>query len=193
MKLLYLHGFRSSPQSNKVRILAERVAQRNARGAGIDWHCPQLPASPTEAMALASGLIDTTGRCVVIGSSLGGFYAAQLANRFGLPCVLLNPGVRPARDLAPFVGEQHNWHDGQSFLFKPEYIDVLRAQEPHAPLLPETAKLAMAIIAKGDEVLDWREMCAAYPAATLRLLEGSDHAISEFVDHADAVLDFVMR
>jgi predicted esterase YcpF (UPF0227 family) len=38
----------------------------------------------------------------------------------------------------------------------------------------------LAIIAKGDEVLDWREMVARYPQAQLRLLEGGDHALSDF-------------
>jgi uncharacterized protein len=193
MRVIYLHGFRSSPQSNKARILGERVAQRNAQGAGIDWQCPQLPPSPAEAMAMAERLIDPAQRCAVIGSSLGGFYAAQLANRFDLPCALLNPGVKPARDLLPFVGETQNWHSGETFSFKAEYIDALLAQEPHAPLKPAAAARAFALIAKGDEVLDWQEMRAAYPAATMQILEASDHAISEFSDYANAVLDFVMR
>ena len=48
--LLYLHGFRSSPQSAKARAVAQRVQQH----PGITWWCPQLPPSPREAMALVA-------------------------------------------------------------------------------------------------------------------------------------------
>ena len=59
----------------------------------------------------------------------------------------------------------------------------LRGQPPAGPEL--------AIIAKGDEVLDWREMVARYPQAQLRLLEGGDHALSDFDTHLDAIVDFL--
>ena len=49
----------------------------------------------------------------------------------------------------------------------------------------------MAVIAKGDEVLDWHEMTARYAGAHIRLLEGGDHAISDFDDHLPAILDFL--
>jgi predicted esterase YcpF (UPF0227 family) len=49
----------------------------------------------------------------------------------------------------------------------------------------------LAIIAKGDEVLDWREMSTRYAAARLKLLEGGDHALSDFDAHLDEVLAFL--
>ncbi|WP_277405046.1 YqiA/YcfP family alpha/beta fold hydrolase, partial [Achromobacter insuavis] len=45
--ILYLHGFRSSPTSFKARLMADAMA---ARGLAGDWACPQLPASPREAV-----------------------------------------------------------------------------------------------------------------------------------------------
>jgi Predicted esterase len=44
--------------------------------------------------------------------------------------------------------------------------------------------------ATGDEVLDYREMLAHYPGARTTLIEGSDHAISEFAQYVDEVLAF---
>jgi predicted esterase YcpF (UPF0227 family) len=49
----------------------------------------------------------------------------------------------------------------------------------------------LAVIAKGDEVLDWREMQAAYGHDRLRLIEGSDHAISEFDAYIPEILQFL--
>jgi predicted esterase YcpF (UPF0227 family) len=67
-------------------------------------------------------------------------------------------------------------------------VDELRALEPGP--LRDSSKL-LAVIAKGDEVLDWREMAARYPGSTLRILEGGDHALSDFDAHLGEVLDFL--
>ena len=186
--LLYLHGFRSSPQSAKARAVAQRVQQQHP---GVVWWCPQLPPSPREAMALvAEGIAGwPQASMAVVGSSLGGFYATWVAARTGCRAVLLNPAVNPARDLQKYIGEQTSWHDPQDrFFFRPEFITELQALE--CPGQPAPAQV-LAIIAKGDEVLDWREMQQRYPGSRTRLLEGGDHALSDF-DHAhiDTVFDF---
>ena len=186
--LLYLHGFRSSPQSAKARQMAARVA---ADHPGVTWWCPQLPPSPAEAAALIErGTADWPAeRMAVVGSSLGGFYATWMAERTGCKAVLLNPAVDPARDLAAHIGEQTAWHAPEErFFFRPEFIDELRALQCGPLARPERY---FAVIAKGDELLDWREMTGRYPGATIRLLEGSDHALGDFDQHIDAVLDFL--
>ncbi len=186
--LLYLHGFRSSPRSAKARQMAARVAEQFPE---VTWWCPQLPPSPREAAALIEGGIAgwPRGRMAVVGSSLGGYYATWVAERTGCRAVLLNPAVDPARDLAAYIGEQSAWHDpDEHFFFRPDYIDELRALHAGPITRPERY---FAVIAKGDEVLDWREMTARYPCAAIRLLEGGDHAISDFDAHIGAVLDFL--
>ncbi len=182
--LLYLHGFRSSPNSMKAVKVAERV-QRNH--PAVHWWCPQLPPSPREAAALIQhGIANWPSKSMaVVGSSLGGFYATRVALDTGCRAVLLNPAVDPARDLAKYIGEQTAWHNPEErFYFRPEYVDELR--ELAGGTLPHPERV-MAVIAKGDEVLDWREMVARYPGIHLRLLEGSDHAISDFDDHIGEV------
>ena len=186
--LLYLHGFRSSPQSAKAQKMAALVA---ARHPNVTWCCPQLPPSPRDAMAL---LQEATAAwppeaMAVMGSSLGGFYATAVAERRGCKAVLLNPAVDPARSLAGHIGEQTAWHQpDEHFFFEPRFVDELRAL--HAGPLKHPANY-LAIIAKGDEVLDWREMAARYAGAQIRLLEGGDHALSDFDAQLPAVLDFL--
>ena len=186
--LLYLHGFRSSPQSTKAQMMAARV---QADHKNVRWWCPQLPPSPREAMALIQrGTADwPADQMAVVGSSLGGFYATALAQQRGCRAVVLNPAVDPARNLAAHIGEQTAWHDpAEHFFFRPEYIDELRALQTGPLTLPERT---FAVIAKGDELLDWREMTARYASARIRLLEGSDHALSDFDAHIDAVQEFL--
>ncbi|TFY96340.1 YqiA/YcfP family alpha/beta fold hydrolase [Ramlibacter humi] len=186
--LLYLHGFRSSPKSAKARQVAERVARDHP---DVTWWCPQLPPSPREAMAMVTNGIAAwpRGRMGVIGSSLGGFYATTVACDTGCRAVLLNPAVNAARDLARHIGEQTAWHDpAEHFFFEPRFVDELKALERGAP--PDPSKL-FAVIAKGDEVLDWREMTGRYPGSRIKLLEGGDHALSDFDRHIGEVLAFL--
>ena len=186
--LLYLHGFRSSPQSAKARMAQAWVAQHLPQ---VTWWCPQLPPSPAQAMAMVMRGIQDWPRASmgVIGSSLGGFYATCVAQATGCRQVVLNPAVHPARDLARHIGEQTSWHDpNERFFFESHFVDELGALESGA--LREPGK-CMAVIAKGDELLDWREMTERYQGATIRLLEGGDHALSDFDQHIAQVFDFL--
>ena len=186
--LLYLHGFRSSPQSQKAQQVAARVA---AEHPALRWWCPQLPPSPRESMRLLDdGIADWPCESMaVIGSSLGGFYATYLAATLDCRAVLLNPAVEPARDLQRHIGEQTAWHDPQSrFFFRPEFIDELR--DLQVGTLPHPERL-FAIVAKGDEVLDWREMAARYAGAQQLLLEGGDHGLSDFDTHLPVIQHFL--
>ncbi len=195
--LLYLHGFRSSPRSAKAVVVGERVRSRHPE---VTWWCPQLPPSPTEALrqVLAGVAGWPRERMAVIGSSLGGFYAGCVARATGCRSVLLNPAVHPGRDLARHIGEQTAWHDpGERFFFEPRYVDELLAQEaglgpgPLGETLGGPAR-CLALIAQGDEVLDWREMAARLEGARLEVLAGGDHALSDFeAAHLDRVMGFL--
>jgi uncharacterized protein len=184
--ILYLHGFRSSPQSFKARMIGDRLAELAWPG---EYECPQLPASPREAIELAVRIAATVGPedLAVIGSSLGGYYATFLAEKIGCKAVLLNPAVKPPRDLESYVGVTTAYHSGERFEFKREYIDELKSLAVETITKPERYFL---IAATGDEVLDWHEMVEHYPRARHRVINGSDHGISDFADHVDEVLEF---
>lgn len=186
--LLYLHGFRSSPLSAKAVKMAAAV---KALHPAVHWWCPQLPPSPRQAMAmLMAGIAGwPRGSMAVVGSSLGGFYATWIAARTGCPAVLLNPAVHPARDLASHIGEQSAWHSPQeTFFFQPEFVQELRDLDAGTLSRPERF---YTLIAKGDELLDWREMSARYAGSQGQLLEGGDHALSDFDTHLAGVLRFL--
>ncbi|MGE8675502.1 MAG: YqiA/YcfP family alpha/beta fold hydrolase [Achromobacter kerstersii] len=191
--ILYLHGFRSSPDSFKARLMADAMAQRGLADA---WACPQLPASPREAIDLAMGIAqrqlagaDSPRALTVIGSSLGGFYATWLAEQLGCKAVLLNPAVQAARDLATQVGEHHMYHSNAPFVFLPEYVDELTAI--HVPRITQPDRYFL-LAATGDEVLDWREMRDRYAGCPQRIVQGSDHGLSDFEQWMPEVLEFAL-
>lgn len=142
-------------------------------------------------MALvAQGIADWPRKSMaVIGSSLGGFYASWVAQHAGCPSVMLNPAVDPARDLARYIGEQTTWHDpNDRFYFLPEYIEELQTLDMRAR---PAAAPELAIIAKGDEVLDWREMAGRYPQAQQVVLDGGEHALGNYGEYLPLVAEFL--
>jgi predicted esterase YcpF (UPF0227 family) len=185
--LLYLHGFRSSPQSAKARITAAWV---QAHRPEVTWWCPQLPPSPADAMQmvfehLKAWPAESAG---VIGSSLGGFYATAVAQALGCRAVLLNPAIEPARDLQKYIGEISAWHSDERFYFRPEFIAELQAVKPAA--LTDLQRY-FAVIAKGDEVLSWVEMTDRYRGCKIELIDGGDHAISDYELRLPRVVGFL--
>jgi predicted esterase YcpF (UPF0227 family) len=186
--LLYLHGFRSSPRSFKAQRFHAWLRRHRP---DVHWWCPQLPPSPARAMALIDAGIAgwPVDRMVVVGSSLGGFYATGVAERLGCRAVLLNPAVQPARDLAAHIGEQTGFHDPDDhFFFRVEFIEELQRLTVPVVTRPERY---FAVIAKGDEVLDWREMVERYRDVRVKLLEGGDHALSDFDEHLPDIVRFL--
>ncbi|MCE2657201.1 MAG: esterase [Rubrivivax sp.] len=189
--LLYLHGFRSSPQSFKAQRMLAWL--REHRPAVQAW-CPQLPPSPDEAMALVhQGTAHwPAAHSAVVGSSLGGFYAMGLSAQKAWPAVLINPAVDPARDLAAYIGEQRAFHaPDEAFYFRPEYIEQLRRHTLPGlpgPLPAEITARWLAVIATGDEVLDWHEMHTRCQGAKMHIVQGSDHALSDFDQHLSVIL-----
>lgn len=188
--ILYLHGFRSSPQSYKARVMAEHM---QSLGRADEFFCPALSPSPALAIAQAEAILATIAdqndlaRVTIIGSSLGGYYATWLAEQYGCKALLLNPAVKPPRDLESYVGVTTYYHSDQVFEFKSGYVAELRALVVASITRPQRYFL---IAATGDEVLDWREMVGHYPQAKQLIIEGSDHGIAEFADYLDQVMAF---
>jgi predicted esterase YcpF (UPF0227 family) len=183
--LLYLHGFTSAPQSNKAQALKARM---EALGRGGDFICPQLPPSPRDAIALAESLIAGAHKPVMlVGSSLGGYYATYLAERHDFKAVLVNPAVVAHLQLADYVGRHANLYTGEEFDFTAQHIDELRVL--NVPLLSHPENFWL-LAETGDQTLDYRQAVAKYRGARQTVLVGGDHSFTRWQDVLDAVIDF---
>lgn len=188
--VVYLHGFRSSPNSSKAVMTREALEKLSSLKNPIEWYCPQLLASPKASMEMVMKHIEqsTADQIVVVGSSLGGFYANFLAEKYGCRAVTLNPAVRAPKELAPHVGMMTAYDSEEPFDFRPEYIDQLNTLQVESITEPSRYFL---IAAKGDELLSWQEMVDFYPEANHLVLEGGDHGISDYVKYLPEVLKFI--
>jgi len=180
--LIYIHGFNSSPASAKAQLLKSKL---EALGRGAEFAAPALPYSPAQAAVLLDALVVRHPGAALVGSSLGGYYATHLAEKHGLKAVLLNPVVRPYELLAPLVGRQKKFHAGEEYDFTTQHVAELRALEVERV----TPARYLLVVAKGDEVLDYRRAVERYRGCRQLVIEGSDHGLSDFANYLDAVLD----
>lgn len=183
--VFYIHGFNSSPQSAKARLLGEYLA---AFHPAVRYHVPALPYDPERAIGT---LCDAIAACLpapvkLLGSSLGGFYGAYAAELFRLPLVLVNPAVRPYELLKDHLGEQTNIYTGESYWFTPYHIEVLRRLEVEVTE-PERYFLLTQM---GDETLDYREGVARYQACRQVVEPGGSHGFDGFERHLPSIMRF---
>lgn len=186
--IVYLHGFRSSPASVKATRLQVAVAALPP-AVRPALHVPELAHRPAAAMtqilALA-GAGDPAGTALV-GSSLGGYYATYAAERLGSRAVVINPAVRPDRDLAAYRGSQVNQYTGGRFEVTEAHFDELRRLRVGRISRPERYWL---LLETGDEVLDYREALGFYAGAWQYVRGGGDHAFGDFEAQLPALLRF---
>lgn len=183
--IVYLHGFRSAPASHKAQLLKTHMA---ARGRVDGFWCEQLPVAANDVMALVEPVMARRATPpTLIGSSLGGYYATWLAEKYGVKAVLINPAVVAPLSLQEYVGAQTNLYTGERFDFTLDHIAQLRALEVPRITRPERYWL---MVETGDEVLDYRHAVAQYAGARHTVIEGGDHSFQHFGNYLDAILEF---
>ena len=183
--ILYVHGFNSSALSFKAALLRKRMAQLRR---GREYVCPELPHEPQRAARVLERIVEqhASQPLALIGSSLGGFYATWLAERFGVRAVLVNPAVRPYELLEGRVGRQTNLYTGIEYELTRQHVEDLRSLE----VCSITPARYLLMVRTGDEVLDYRDAVARYAGAEQIVIEGGDHGFSDFESHVDAALAF---
>ncbi|HEY6863756.1 MAG TPA: YqiA/YcfP family alpha/beta fold hydrolase [Burkholderiales bacterium] len=183
--LIYLHGFNSSPRSHKAQVLRQAMEER---GLGARFACPALPHWPEEALAAAERELVARPRDAVtmVGSSLGGFYATCLAERYGVPAVLINPAIEPHVGLRAWLGPQQNPYTGERYELTEEHLHQWQRQYV-APLHLERYLL---LVETGDEVLDYRAAVKRYRGARQVVVQGGDHSLATFPAQIPQILRF---
>ena len=183
--IIYLHGFRSSPASEKARLLAQHMA---SRGMADRFWCEQLPVSPRQAIEMVEDVLARSPKTpTLVGSSLGGYYATYLAEKHDLRAILINPAVVPHETLARSVGMQTNVYTGETFEFTPEHLAELEQLNVLQFSRPERFWL---LVETGDEVLDYRQAVQKYAGTRQTVIEGGDHSFRHFPDFLDAIVEF---
>lgn len=178
-KILYLHGFGSCGEGNKSRALGAYFGSRNLLS-------PDLPYAPQEAIETISRLISEEKPSLLVGSSLGGFYATCLAEKFKIPAVLINPSCKPWETLAPYVGWQERFCDGEMFEFKPLYLQQLEKLF----VLPQRSRY-LVLLQSEDEVLDYRVAKEQYNTFKVIVEYGGNHRFENIHEYLSMIESFM--
>jgi hypothetical protein len=187
--LLYIHGFNSSPDSDKARITKAYMQQKFSQLRVV---APQLPATPKPAMALLQAITEQAlaegEKLCFIGSSLGGYFASWLVQQYGGKAVLINPAVKPYELFAEYLGPQFNPYTGEHYQLLPEHQQQLQQYDTPVILNPERF---LVMLQSADEVLDYRQALAKYHCCEMLLEAGGNHSFVGYGDKLDAVSRFL--
>lgn len=183
--LIYLHGFKSSPASYKAQYLKGLLERQ---GRADLFSAPLLDYRPRQAIEQLQQQVEQRLRkfnITLIGSSLGGYYATFLVEKYGVNAVLINPAVAPYRMMAENLGMHHNYHTRQPFEITRKEVDQLRQLEVTGPLRSGNY---LVMLQTGDETLDYREAAAKYADCNPLISTGGSHGF----DHFDSVVPDIL-
>jgi len=182
--LIYIHGFHSSPQSKKA---TETIAYLHDNRPDINLLVPELPDYPMHAVTMLEQIISRCeGRVGLIGSSLGGFFATYLAEKFDIKAVLVNPSVEPHISISEYMGKNINPYTQHVYYLTHDHIEHFSRLQVNTFKHPENLWL---MVQRGDEVLDYRKAVAKYDQSTQLIEPGGDHGFKHF----DAKLPEIIR
>ena len=188
MIFLYIHGFNSSPQSYKACCFGRFLEQEYPQDKFI---CPALSDMPERAIKQLTNMIELSqlkSEVALLGSSLGGFYATWLAEKYYLKAVLINPAVNPQELLFDYLGKNTNIYTGEEYQFTHEHIRQLDAVTLKVIDKPENF---MVLLQTGDEILDYRLAQNKYQESHLLIESGGDHSFQNFNRHCQSIYQFL--
>jgi predicted esterase YcpF (UPF0227 family) len=182
--ILYIHGLNSSPASLKASQLLRAM---DRLGLAEQLRVPALYHHPRQAIAQLETLIDELGRPVLVGSSLGGYYATHLAERHGLRALLINPAVRPHLRFDGYLGPQKNYYSDETWELTADHVSALA--ELDVPAIQDPARYQVWL-QTADETLDYRAAATYYRACSLRIQAGGDHGFQGFAERLPMLFAF---
>jgi hypothetical protein len=185
--ILYLHGFISSPASRKAVMLGDYL---RGQAPDIEYLVPALHHRPAQAMSRIEEqcLARNPDDLLIVGSSLGGFYATVAAQGLGCRAVVINPAVHPQAHFERYLGAQENLYTGERFELTRQHVAELAALDPPAITRPGRYWL---LVETADEVLDYREAVAYYAGAFQTVIQGGDHSFASFPEFVPDIVAWV--
>lgn len=169
--IIYIHGFASSGFGSKPQKFKEYFEE--------EIITISLSTIPNLAIDTLEQIIEFSLNkdedVYLIGSSLGGFYALYLANKYDLKAVLINPAVNPWSTLHRYEGVEFvtNYYDNSRFEFTSEHIKSLRNYEVNFLKEPENF---ITLLQEEDEVLDFNDSANKLKDTQLIIEEGGNHS-----------------
>ncbi len=175
--IFYFHGFASSGNSWKIGELKKHLPNETIIA-------PTLPVDPEEVVGFFERVVAENGKpALLIGSSLGGFYAYYAAARFNIPAVLINPSITPWITLQDYIGINQRFYSGEPFEWKAQYLESLKKLSDEINCYGSKHHLLHFFLSTDDEVLDLKVIPDQFPkAGSIRFYDNCQHSFIRFVE-----------
>ncbi|MCL1057340.1 esterase YqiA [Shewanella gelidimarina] len=187
--LLYIHGFNSSPLSDKGLVTASFIKQHYPE---LDFYQPQLPSEPLEAMALLIQMVEKAKAAnkpiSYIGSSLGGYFASYLAENYGGRAVLINPAVKPFELFDEFIGTQYNPYTNETYQVSAKHKQDIAEFDTAAIMNPDRFYV---LLQTGDEVLDYKQAVQKYHCCKLLIEPDGEHRFIGYEKQLASICEYL--
>lgn len=180
MIYVYLHGFNSAydPASIKVHVLSSL-----GEVFGVTYN---TFGTYEEIFSEISSQVPNE-EVVFVGTSLGGFWAAEMAKHFGMPSVIINPCLDPNTALRKYVGEPvTNYVTGDSMTLNEAAVDSYQTQ-----VSKDTAFLPLVLLDMGDEVIDSFETRQTLTGFPMVHYAGGSHRFDHMEDALEEIVKYV--
>lgn len=184
--LIYIHGFLSSPQSLKARQTQEWLAANHPE---IAYYCPQLTPYPEKTRQQLESFVESLlpQPIYLMGSSLGGFWATWLVEKYNLRAILINPSVKPYDFMPHYLGQSiKNYYVDEVYCLSQQHIDEIKT----ADVEPSRKSNYWVLLQTGDETLDYRQALQKYAGCKQTVEEGGNHSFQGFENYLQPALDF---
>jgi len=149
---------------------------------------PDVPYDPVKAISFLETFIELhdDGDLMLIGSSLGGYYAQYLARKFLCKVVLINPALNPIPLLLGQVGEQTNYYTGETYILTEEMVRSLAQYDVMNP--GKDGIPTVVLLDEGDEVIDYRDAKEKYDGIGLvKVFAGGSHRFDHLQESAEFI------
>ena len=175
-EILYIHGFASSYESTKAKQLEEYFANLGLYNV---IH-PQIPVSPLRAIDFLEQIYENNPLTLIIGSSLGGFYALYMHIKYPKNVFLINPSLRPHETLKEYIGTVKRHNSDDFFQWTEEHLEQLKYLYNKLDYSKLDQTKLHFILSKDDEILDFSDINKFFPYAEIKFYDNSGHVFKKF-------------
>ncbi|MCM1528463.1 MAG: hypothetical protein NC093_00515 [Alistipes sp.] len=160
MKILNIHGYKGNVHNSAYTVM-EAIGCENIISPQLDYDS----MNPESVVAILRQQIVENNVDIIVGTSLGGFYAAILSAQFNLPVILLNPCLMP-------------------FIYLPR-LGYIKDVKPYMTMFGKLLKLkkynVSTVVGGQDEIIDTQEL-------TKSILQNSRYIFIPKGKHSGATL-----
>lgn len=175
--IIYIHGFKSSGESEKSKQLKAAFPKDTVIA-------PDFSANPVEAVQqLHSIIAEHLEPTIVIGTSLGGFYASYLAVVYDIPAFIINPSLEPHVSLIDKIGKYKRFGSGTDYNFESPYLDELKKMFDKMHSSHKRASNLHFYLSADDDVVKFDKLDDLFPSRQhAKVFTNAGHRFSRFTE-----------